>query len=76
MTICNIVRTMSIDDTTAIVVEGPRELFRNGMGILDETGKPHEVISVGLDGILNPEIMQNRISLLIKGLFESTKIYI
>ncbi len=76
MTICNVLNILPIDDDTAIVVEGSRELFHKGIGILDDTGKPHEVLSVGMDGIIDPEVVQNRTSLLIKGIFESTRIYV
>ena len=76
MTICNVLRTMTIDDNTAIVVEGSRELFRNGMGILDDSGKPHEVETVGMDGIADLENEYNRVSLLIRGSISSNKIYV
>lgn len=77
MRICNVLKTLNIDDNTAIVVEGDRELFWNGMGILDELGKPYEVLSVGMDDNSNmSDDMVDKFSLLINGMFSSSKIYI
>ena len=76
MTIYKVLSTLKIDENTAIVVEGPRELFRNGIGILDENGKPYEVLSVGMDGGVDIDSIDNRTSLLINGSFVSDRIFV
>ena len=76
MTICNVLSTMMIGDNTAVIVDGSGELFRNGMGILDETGKPYEVLSVGMDSVMNTDDMLNKTSLLLNGSFSSNKMFV
>ncbi len=76
MTICNVMSTLPIDENTAVVVDGARELFRNGMGVLDEKGKPFEVLSVGMDNIIGSDTEPAKVSLLIAGRFNSQKMYI
>lgn len=76
MTICKLLNTLNIGDNTAIVVEGSRELFRNGIGVLDDEGKPFEVMSVGMDEIIHSDDMSNKASLLIKGRFASEKLFV
>ena len=44
--------------------------------ILDENGKPYEVLSVGMDSGVNVEEMLNKTSLLIEGNFVSSKLFI
>ena len=76
MTVCNVLSTLPIGEDTAVVVGGSRELFKNGTGILDEKGKPYEVLSVGMDENIETEDVSNRASLLIKGSFASTKLFV
>ncbi len=77
MTICKVLSTLPIDENTAIVVEGSRELFRNGIGILDESGKPYEVLSVGMDDSADATIESiDKSSLLVRGTFSSSRIYV
>ncbi len=76
MIICNVLKTMNIGDNTAVIVDGPRELFRNGIGILDENGKPFEVLSVGINCVDDLEALLDKTSLLINGNFISEKMYI
>ena len=38
MTVYNVLRTLPIGDDTAVVIDGGRELFRNGIGVLDDKG--------------------------------------
>ena len=68
--------TLPIDENTAVVVDGARELFRNGMGVLDEMGKPFEVLSVGMENIVGSDAGPAGVSLLIAGKFRSQKMYI
>ena len=76
MTICNVLDTLQIGNNTAIVVDSPRQLFRNGIGVLDENGKPYEVLSVGMDNIIVTDDMSEKTSLLLAGIFSSKKIYL
>ena len=77
MTICNVLKTMVVGDNTAVVVEGSGSLFRNGVGVLDENGKPYEVLSVGMDSLINMDNMSDdKTSLLLSGLFSSNKMFV
>ena len=76
MTVFKVIGRMSVGDNTAIVVDGKGNLFHNGVGILDENGKPYEVLSVGMDSGINVEAMLNKTSLLIEGNFVSSKLFI
>ena len=76
MTIFNVLKTMTIGNNTAVVVEGPGKLFRNGIGILDESGKPYEVLSVGMPNVFNTEDLSDKTSLLVNGDFSSNKMFV
>ena len=76
MTICNVLSTMSVGNNTAVVVDGSGELFRNGMGILDENGKPYEVLSVGMDSMVDADDILNKTSLLLNGSFISKRMFV
>lgn len=76
MTICNVLATMTIDDNTAVAVEGKRELFYNGIGVLDENGKPFEVLTVGMNYFTDVNDLMDKTPLLIKGNFVSKKMYV
>lgn len=71
MTECNVLGKMPIGDDTAVVIDGNRGLFRNGIEIFDEEGNPFEVLSVGMDVIDGFTDLSENTSLLIKGLFDS-----
>ena len=75
MTICNVLSTMSVGNNTA-VVDGSGELFRNGMGILDENGKPYEVLSVGVDSMVDADDILNKTSLLLNSSFISKRMFV
>ncbi len=75
MTICKVLSTLEIGNNTAIVVDSSRELFKNGIGILDENGKPFEVISVGMSNDIELSDA-TKTSLLIAGKISSEKIYV
>ena len=76
MTICNVLATMTIDDNTAVAVEGKRELFYNGIGVLDENGTPFEVLTVGMNYFTDVNDLMDKTPLLIKGNFVSKKMYV
>lgn len=75
MTICNVLSTMSVGNNTA-VVDGSGELFRNVMGILDENGKPYEVLSVGVDSMVDADDILNKTSLLLNSSFISKRMFV
>lgn len=76
MTIYKVLGTMPIDENTAVTIDGRGDLFKNGVGVLDENGKPYEVLSVAMTGGENVEEMLTKTSLLIKGSFSSKLMYI
>ena len=76
MTVYNVLRTLPIGDDTAVVIDGSRELFRNGTGVLDDAGKPFVVLSVGMDVIEDFANIEDKTSLLIKGDFESKMLFV
>jgi hypothetical protein len=76
MTVCNILNTLPIGNDTAVVVEGSRDLFQIGTGVLDENGKPYVVLSVGMEEYFNPEDMMNKSSLLLEGNFASKRLFV
>lgn len=76
MTIYKVIGILPIDGNTAVTIDGRGDLFKNGIGILDENGKPYEVLSVGMTAGSNVEEMLNKTSLLIKGDFSSAQMYV
>ena len=76
MTVYNVLKTMPIENDTAVVIDGSRELFRNGTGVLDEDGKPFVVLSVGMDVIDDFNNTEDKTSLLIKGSFKSKMLFV
>ena len=76
MTVYNALRTLPIGDDTAVVIDGSRELFRNGIGVLDDEGKPFVVLSVGMDVIEDFNDVEDKTSLLIKGSFKSKMLFV
>ena len=76
MTICNVLHSMTIGANTAVIVDGAGELFRNGTGVLDENGKPYEVLSVGMEYFTEPKNMLDKTSLLIGGDFSSKRLWV
>lgn len=76
MTVFNVLGSLKIGEDTAIIVDGPGEYFKNGTGVLDETGKPYEVLSVGLDAFPLSEDKFNKTSLLLGGTFSSRKLFV
>jgi hypothetical protein len=67
---------MRISENTAVVVDNPRDMFRNGMQVLDGDGKMYEVLSVGIELLNDFASESNKTSLLIAGEFSSDKLYV
>lgn len=77
MIVYDVIDTLSIGENTAVLISGDRIPLKNGASILDENGETYEVISVGMSGgYANIEDLLSRTSLLIKGHFSSTKLYV
>ena len=77
MKVCEVYATMDIDGNTAASVEGGRELYGEGVGILDDNGTPHVILSVGIDCYNHvSDDMFNKSTILIEGKFDSKRLYI
>ena len=76
MTECNVLNILPIDGDTAIVVDGDRKLFKNGITVRDEYGQLYEVMSVGIEKNISENINSDRTSLFLSGKFSSKKIYL
>ena len=77
MTVCKVLSTLPVGEDTAVVVEGAAKLFKNGTGILDESGKPYVVLSVGMEGgHVDLDDVINKECLLIEGKFSSKKLFV
>lgn len=76
MTIFQVIDTLQVDDNTSVIIEGNGDLLKNGIGVLDENGKPYEVLSVAMvkEGS-EPEALQ-RTMILIEGKFSSKKLFV
>ena len=73
MTILEVVGTAAINGDTTVIVKGDDSVLKNGIGILDDEGKPYKIISVGLtSGSDNG----NTTPLLVEGVFASNRIYV
>lgn len=75
MTIYNVIGSMPINGNTSVVIDDNGQFLKNGIGILDDQGKPHEILSVAMTTSYNEESL-NKTTLLISGSFSSSKIYV
>lgn len=75
MIIYDVIGSMPLNGNTSVIINSKGESLKNGIGILDEDGKPHDVISVAIATSNNIESM-NKTMLLISGEFSSSKIYV
>lgn len=75
MIIYDVIGSVPLNGNTTVVVNSNGEYLKNGIGILDEQGKPHEIISVALTSS-NKESSINKTTLLVSGEFSSSKIYV
>ena len=73
MRVIEVIDTLKIGNNTSIGIKDKCPEIKNGVGILDENGKPYIVLSVGLTkttGEINSTII------LVEGDFNSKKIFI
>jgi hypothetical protein len=73
MKVFNVVDMLKIGDNTSIIIDDKGADIKNGIGILDEYGKPHIVLSVGMN---NNKGRMDATTLLIEGAFNSNKIFL
>ena len=75
MIIYDVIGSAPINGNTTVVIDGNGEHLKNGLGVLDEQGMPHEIISVAMTSS-NSEASLNKTTLLISGTFLSSKLYV
>ena len=73
MTILDVIETAPINGDTTLIVKGDDSILKNGIGILDATGKPYKIKSVGLT---SNDGERSTTPLLVEGEFSSTKIFV
>lgn len=73
MTILNVIDTAEINGDTTVIVQGDDSVLKNGIGILDDSGKPHIIKSIGLTSGADNE---TTIPLLVEGKFSSSRIFV
>ena len=73
MTILDVIDYASINGDTTVIVEGDDSILKNGIGILDDNGKPHKIKSVGLT---SDSDSRTTTPLLIEGPFKSSRIFV
>jgi hypothetical protein len=76
MVIYNVIDTLPIGNNTSVLIDGDGKYFKNGVGILDENGKPYEVLTVAMSSGRNIDDLLNKTSLLVKGKFSSKKLFV
>jgi hypothetical protein len=76
MVIYNVIDTLPIGNDTSVLIDGDGKHFKNGVGVLDENGKPYEVLTVAMSSGKNVDDLLNKTSLLIKGKFSSKKLFV
>lgn len=73
MKVHKVIDTLQIGDNTSIIIADNGMDIKNGVGILDERGKPYIILSVGMN---NSGGKMKTTSLLVEGHFNSKKIFI
>lgn len=73
MRVYDVIDTLKIGGNTSIVINDRGKDIKNGIGILDEHGKPYVVLSVGMN---NTKGKLETTTLLIEGIFKSNKVFV
>ena len=76
MKVYNILSTLDVGNNTSVIVDAPMREFYKGIGIIDENGKPHEVLSIGMSCGSDAADSVNSANLLVQGKFVSKKMYV
>ena len=74
MTILEVVCTAPIKGNTTVVIKGDGSELSNGIGILDTSGTPHKVISVGMTSGQSDN--ERTTAMLVEGTFDSEFAYV
>ena len=74
MTILEVVCTAPINGNTTVIIKGDGSELSNGIGILDTSGTPHRVISVGMTSGQSEK--ERTTALLVEGTFDSEFVYV
>lgn len=74
--IYSVITTLPIGENTTVLVDGDAKSFKKGIGILDDNGKPFEVLSVGMSCSGDVDELLSKTSLLVKGQFSSKKLFV
>lgn len=73
MTILNVIDTAEINGDTTVIVQCDDSVPKNGIGILDDNGKPHLVKSIELT---SGEGTETTVPILVEGMFSSSRIFL
>jgi len=73
MRVMKVIDTLKVGNNTLIAVDDPCEDIKNGYGVIDENGKPHEIISIGTN---NNKKSINITNILIEGDIKAKKIFV
>lgn len=73
MIILDVIDTAPINSDTTVIVKGDDSVLKNGIGILDASGKPYKVKSVGLT---SQDGNRKTTPLLVEGSFSSAMIFV
>lgn len=73
MKVFNVTSSLRVGNNTSIVIDDKCIDLKNGMGILDESGKPYIILSIGM---ANTKGNMETTNLLIEGEFNSEKVFV
>lgn len=75
MIVYDVIGSVPFNENTSVVINSNGEHLRNGLGVLDDQGKPHVILSVAMT-TSNKESSINKTTLLVSGEFSSLKLYV
>ena len=75
MIIYDVIGSVPFEGNTSVVVNSNGKYLKNGLGILDEQGQPHEILAVAMTSS-NKTSSINKTTLLVSGKFDSAKLYV
>ena len=73
MKVFKVASSLKVGNNTSIVIDDKCIDLKNGMGVLDEKGKPYIILSIGM---ANTKGNMETTNLLIEGEFNSDKVFI
>lgn len=75
MIVYDVIGNVPLDGNTSVIVKSNGEHLKNGLGILDEQGNPHVILSVAMTTSNNKTSM-DKTTLLVSGMFSSSKLFV